>query len=131
MQFPDHSRSTLVGERSDAGVLLLNFASRLLQEMGGRGRRVGALFHFVNGCPAMVQSPTRWNQFVARTLGGPGLSLRGRSLLRGRAVRRSGLSYFFPEWLVGCARRARSGAVYPLVCLLPRSLSMCARSDFG
>ena len=61
-----------------------------------------ALFHFVNGCPAMVQSPTRWNQFVARTLGGPGHSLRGRSLLRGRTVRRSPAFLLLPEvarWL--------------------------------
>ena len=54
-----------------------------------------ALFHFVNGCPAMVQSPTRWNQFVARTLGGPGHSLRGRfSCAVGLSEDRR-LSYFF------------------------------------
>lgn len=86
MQFPDHSRSTLVGERLDAGVLLLNFASRLLQEMPERGRRVGAFSILLTVVPLWCSPLPVGTSLLRVPSAAPDIPSRGRFLLRGRTV---------------------------------------------
>ena len=90
-----------------------------------------ALFHSVNGCRAMVQSLPVGTSLLRVPSAAPDIPSGAALYCAVGLSEDRWLSYFSPKWVVGCARRGRSGAVYPLVCLLPRSLSMCARSGSG